>query len=215
MSVQALAQPSREPAAAAPGHPHPVRRRRRTWGGCGCPWACPAPPYPARVRPAARSSWWRWTARRRWRRTRWRRCWRRARCWCARDSTTRRASSAPSLLASDPADRRVREFARMVQREHVAALYRELPPSGVPEPVQDPEAHGAAQPEERHMAGLVNGGWDVSTLVLASQPRAGHAQVPGQAVPDGAHPQVHPRVARAGVGRWRRRTRRGCWTRSG
>src|SRR6185369_15608324 len=33
-----------------------------------------------------------------------------------------------ALLASDPADKRVREFARMVEREHVAGLYRDLPP---------------------------------------------------------------------------------------
>ncbi|WP_224250187.1 DUF4388 domain-containing protein [Hyalangium gracile] len=72
-----------------------------------------------------------------------------------------------SLLASDPADRRVREFARMVQREHVAALYSELPPVAVPVPVHDPEGMALLKPEERQIAGLVNGGWDVSTLVLA------------------------------------------------
>jgi DNA-binding MarR family transcriptional regulator len=72
-----------------------------------------------------------------------------------------------SLLASDPADRRVREFARMVQREHVAALYGELPPVAVPVPVHDPEGMSLLKPEERQIAGLVNGGWDVSTLVLA------------------------------------------------
>ncbi|MBN1204364.1 MAG: DUF4388 domain-containing protein [Myxococcaceae bacterium] len=72
-----------------------------------------------------------------------------------------------SLLASDPADRRVREFARMVQREHVAALYAELPPVAVPVPVHDPEGMALLKPEERQIAGLVNGNWDVSTLVLA------------------------------------------------
>jgi hypothetical protein len=72
-----------------------------------------------------------------------------------------------SLLASDPADRRVREFARMVQREHVAALYAELPPLAVPVPVHDPSAMALLKPEERQIAGLVNGTWDVSTLVLA------------------------------------------------
>lgn len=72
-----------------------------------------------------------------------------------------------SLLASDPADRRVREFARMVQREHVAALYAELPPLAVPVPVHDPGAMALLKPEERQIAGLVNGTWDVSTLVLA------------------------------------------------
>lgn len=76
-----------------------------------------------------------------------------------------------SLLASDPADRRVREFARMVEREHVAALYRELPPIMVPELIEDAEALSALRPEERHLASLINGRWDVSTIILASQSR--------------------------------------------
>lgn len=76
-----------------------------------------------------------------------------------------------SLLASDPADRRVREFARMVEREHVAALYQELPPIWVPELVEDPDSLSLLRPEERHVAALVNGTWDVSTIVLASQIR--------------------------------------------
>jgi hypothetical protein len=74
-----------------------------------------------------------------------------------------------ALLASDPADRRVREFARMVEREHVAALYRELPPIFVPDLADEPETLSLLRPEERHVAGLVNGKWDVSTIVLASQ----------------------------------------------
>lgn len=76
-----------------------------------------------------------------------------------------------SLLSSDPADRRVREFARMVEREHVGALYRELPPIFVPELIEDPESLSLLRPEERHIASLVNGSWDVSTIVLASQSR--------------------------------------------
>jgi hypothetical protein len=76
-----------------------------------------------------------------------------------------------SLLASDPADRRVREFARMVEREHVAALYRDLPPILVPDLVDDPETLSLLRPEERHVASLVNGRWDISTIVLASQAR--------------------------------------------
>lgn len=76
-----------------------------------------------------------------------------------------------ALLASDPSDRRVREFARMVEREHVAALYRELPPIFVPELEPDPEALSLLRPEERHISSLVNGLWDVSTIVLASQSR--------------------------------------------
>lgn len=76
-----------------------------------------------------------------------------------------------ALLASDPADRRVREFARMVEREHVASLYRELSPLYVPELVNDPESLSLLRSEERHVAALVNGSWDISTLVLASQVR--------------------------------------------
>jgi hypothetical protein len=76
-----------------------------------------------------------------------------------------------ALLASDPADRRVREFARMVHSEHVAALYGELTPLAVPVLVPDPEAQALLKPEERQMAGLINGIWDVSTLVLASPAR--------------------------------------------
>ena len=76
-----------------------------------------------------------------------------------------------SLLASDPADRRVREFARLVLLEHVAALYAELPPVAVAVLVQSGEALSLLKPEERQVAGLVNGSWDVSTLVLASPVR--------------------------------------------
>jgi hypothetical protein len=76
-----------------------------------------------------------------------------------------------ALLASDPADRRVREFARMVEREHVAALYRDLPPIFVPDLQDDPVALALLRPEERHVASLVNGLWDISTIVLASQIR--------------------------------------------
>jgi hypothetical protein len=76
-----------------------------------------------------------------------------------------------ALLESDPADRRVREFARMVEREHVASLYQDMPPIFIPELVEDPELLAALRPEERHVASLVNGTWDVATIVLASQSR--------------------------------------------
>lgn len=76
-----------------------------------------------------------------------------------------------SLLASDPADRRVREFARMVEREHTASLYGQLPPLWVPELVNDPEGLALLRPEERQVASLINGKWDVSTLVLAGRGR--------------------------------------------
>jgi hypothetical protein len=76
-----------------------------------------------------------------------------------------------SLLASDPTDRRVREFARMVQSEHMAALYGELPPLAVPVSLPDPASQSLLKPEERQVLGLVNGDWDVSSLVLASSSR--------------------------------------------
>jgi len=76
-----------------------------------------------------------------------------------------------ALLISDPSDRRVREFLRMVEREHVASLYRELPPVTVLDPVDDPEALAALRPEERQIAAMVNGRWDVSAIVLAGQLR--------------------------------------------
>lgn len=76
-----------------------------------------------------------------------------------------------SLLSSDPADRRVREFARLVEREHVASLYRELPPLWVPRQLVDLSTLVSFRNEERHVAELVNGLWDVSTIVLASQHR--------------------------------------------
>jgi len=76
-----------------------------------------------------------------------------------------------ALLASDPSDRRVREFTRLVEREHVAALYRDLPPLFVPVLLDDSDALSLLRPEERHVASLLNGRWDVSTVVLASQNR--------------------------------------------
>ncbi len=76
-----------------------------------------------------------------------------------------------ALLISDPSDRRVREFLRMVEREHVASLYRELPPVTVLDPIDDPEGLAALRPEERQIAAMVNGRWDVSAIVLAGQLR--------------------------------------------
>lgn len=76
-----------------------------------------------------------------------------------------------ALLASDPADRRVQEFARMVEREHTAALYTELPPIFVPQLLEDRSLLQQLRPEERQIASLVNGQWDVSTIVLASHAR--------------------------------------------
>ncbi len=76
-----------------------------------------------------------------------------------------------ALLHSDPSDRRVREFARMVEREHVAELYRELPPLTVFALETEGADLSALRPEERQVAGLINGKWDVSAIVLAGQQR--------------------------------------------
>lgn len=73
-----------------------------------------------------------------------------------------------ALLQNDPGDRRVREFARLVEREHVAALYRELPPIARFE--IDPGAPPLAslRPEERTLVQWFQSGWDLSAVVLAS-----------------------------------------------
>lgn len=73
-----------------------------------------------------------------------------------------------SLLAADPTDRRVREFARAVEREHVDALYRKLSPVAVARMRVDPASLASLRQDERTVAALVNDRWDVSTLVLAS-----------------------------------------------
>jgi len=73
-----------------------------------------------------------------------------------------------SLLAADPSDPRVRDFARAVDREHVEALYQKLSPLSVPKLVVEQSSLSALRPDERIIAALVNGRWDVSTLVLAS-----------------------------------------------
>lgn len=76
-----------------------------------------------------------------------------------------------SLLAADPSDRRVREFARAVEREHVDVLYRKLVPMAVPKMVAAEAALTALRQDERIVAAMVNDRWDVSTLVLASPMR--------------------------------------------
>ena len=76
-----------------------------------------------------------------------------------------------SLLQSDPGDRRVREFARMVDREHVAALYRELPPLSRFEVSDNPTILSSLRPEERSLVRSFQTGWDLSAVVLASTQR--------------------------------------------
>jgi hypothetical protein len=76
-----------------------------------------------------------------------------------------------ALLQSDPADRRVREFARMVEREYAAALYRELPPVTVFDVAPALDARGVLRPEERQLLELLAAGRDVSSVVFASPMR--------------------------------------------
>ena len=49
-----------------------------------------------------------------------------------RVSSTRRQSCSAASSRSDPSDRRVRDLLREAEREHVAALYRELSPVAIP-----------------------------------------------------------------------------------
>jgi len=76
-----------------------------------------------------------------------------------------------SLLQSDPGDRRVREFARMVEREHVASLYRDYPPVTRFAVSSDPQALTPLRPEERTLVKWFDTGCDLSTVVLASTQR--------------------------------------------
>ena len=76
-----------------------------------------------------------------------------------------------SLLQSDPGDRRVREFARMVEREHVAALYRELPPLARFEVTDSSTILSGLRPEERSIVRQFQTGWDLSAVILASTQR--------------------------------------------
>ena len=73
-----------------------------------------------------------------------------------------------SLMQNDPSDRRVREFARMVEREHAAMLYRDLPPVGRFEVTAPPATLAGLRPEERALVAQLQSGWDVSSVVLSS-----------------------------------------------
>ncbi len=77
-----------------------------------------------------------------------------------------------SLLAADPADRRVRALLREAEREQVAALYEELSPVGVPVLVGGPASLDSPAgrrlgSSDREVAGRVNGRWDVASIALA------------------------------------------------
>jgi len=73
-----------------------------------------------------------------------------------------------SLMQNDPSDRRVREFARMVEREHAAMLYRDLPPVECFSVTAPPTALALLRPDERALVAQLEHGWDVSSVVLAS-----------------------------------------------
>jgi DNA-binding Lrp family transcriptional regulator len=78
-----------------------------------------------------------------------------------------------SLLAADPSDRRVRDLLREAEREHVAALYAELSPVAIPVLVAgavslDGPAARRLAPNDREVAGRLNGAWDVASVTLAS-----------------------------------------------
>ncbi len=77
-----------------------------------------------------------------------------------------------SLLAADPADRRVRALLREAEREQVAALYEELSPVAVPVLVGGPGSLDSAAgrrlgPIDKEVAARVNGTWDVASVALA------------------------------------------------
>jgi hypothetical protein len=59
----------------------------------------------------------------------------------------------------------------MVEREHVADLYRELPPVSVFDFTSEPQAMANLRSDERNLVGQLQSGWDVSAVVLASPQR--------------------------------------------
>jgi hypothetical protein len=77
-----------------------------------------------------------------------------------------------SLLAADPADRRVRHLLREAEREQVAALYEELSPVAVPVLLGGPgsldsPAGRRLTSTDREVAGRINARWDVASIALA------------------------------------------------
>jgi hypothetical protein len=76
-----------------------------------------------------------------------------------------------TLLQRDPSDRRVREFARLAERENVAALYRDLPPTTTFDIAPEPSSRSALRPEERNVLSQLQSGWDVSAVILSSPVR--------------------------------------------
>ncbi len=75
-----------------------------------------------------------------------------------------------SLLGMDQADRRVREFLRHIEREHVGEMYRSFSPLGVPDVRIPPEelARLPIRPEDRTVLELLDGRRDVARVVAMS-----------------------------------------------
>ncbi len=77
-----------------------------------------------------------------------------------------------SLLAADPADRRVRMLLREAEREQVAALYEELSPIAVPVLASAPgsletPAGRRLTNADQEIVTRVNGRWDVASVALS------------------------------------------------
>ncbi len=105
-----------------------------------------------------------------------------------------------ALLHSDPSDRRVREFARMVEREHLAELYRGLPPLTVIEMESDPSMLAPLRQEERQIAALDQ--WSLGRECRRAReptPRARHPEGAVQAAPVGAAARSYSSAVGAGA----------------
>ncbi len=77
-----------------------------------------------------------------------------------------------SLLAADPADRRVRNLLREAEREQVACLYEELSPVAVPVLLGGPgsldtRAGRRLTATDKEVVARINGSWDVASVALA------------------------------------------------
>lgn len=73
-----------------------------------------------------------------------------------------------ALLSADPGAPRIKALLREAEQEQTRLLYRKLPASAVVRIAGSPEAGHALSGSDRVVLELVNGRWDVSTLVLAS-----------------------------------------------
>ena len=76
-----------------------------------------------------------------------------------------------TLLQSNPGDKRVRDFARLVERELTAELYREIAPTQVFDVAAGAESLTHLRAEDRVLVAHAQSGIDVSSMVLASRQR--------------------------------------------